>query len=179
MDLQEKIDILALKRLKIFNEKNEAIYLSELWQNKPVVIIFVRHFGCISSRSHIDLVWANREQIRKSGSGIVFIGSADPQVIPEFKKEFNLVDVPIYTDPTLETFKATGLIHTDTKNLDAKSLKMIKELELKGYTLKIIQNDGDDTQLGGVIAIKPPGLVTYHFISKFIGDFDQENLDKY
>ncbi len=179
MPLQEKVNILELKRLKVLNEKNESIYLSELWQNKPVVIVFVRHFGCISSRSHIDLVWANREKIKKSGSQIVFIGSAAPHVIPEFKREFNLVDVPIYTDPTLEAFKATGLIHTDTQNLDAKSLKMIKELEAKGYSLKIIENGGDDTQLGGVIAIKPPGLVTYHFVSKFIGDFDENNIKNY
>ncbi len=179
MSLQEKVNILELKRLKIINERNDSFYLSELWQSSPVVIVFVRHFGCISSRSHIDLVWSNREQIRKSGSQIVFIGSAAPHVIPEFKKEFNLIDVPIYTDPTLETFKATGLIHTDTNSLDAKSLSMIKELERKGYSLKIIENDGDDTQLGGVIAIKPPGLVTYHFVSKFIGDFDESNIKNY
>lgn len=123
MKLQEKVNILELKRLKIFNERNENFYISELWQNKPVVIVFVRHFGCISSKSHIDLVWENRESIKKSGSDIVFIGSAEPRVIPNFKKDFGLVDVPIYTDPSLETFKATGLIHTDTQNLDAVDRK--------------------------------------------------------
>ena len=82
-------------------------------------------------------------------------------------------EAQIFTDPTLESFNACGLLHTNTKVLDTASLKKIEELENMGYSLKIIENDGDDTQLGGVISLKPPGIVTYHFVSTFIGDFDR------
>lgn len=171
--IQNKINILTLNRIKIKNEKNEEIIMSSLWRDHPVVMVFVRHFGCISCRSHIEQVWSMKDQIQKNGTKIVFIGSGAPYVISKFKEEFNMTNVPIYTDQTLESFKACGLIHTDTANLDVDSLRMIKELESRGYSLKIIENDGDDTQLGGVVGIKPPGLVTYHFVSEYIGDFDR------
>ncbi len=170
---QNKVDILTLNRLKIVDEKNREILISSLWKDKPVVIVFIRHFGCISCRSQIDQVLALKDEIQKNGSRIVFIGSGSPYLISEFKKDLNLGEIQIFTDQTLETFKASGLIHTNTEVLDANSLRMISALEKKGYALKIIKNDGDDTQLGGVVAIKPPGLVTYHYISEWIGDFDE------
>lgn len=170
---QHKVNILTLNRLSIFNEKNEEVLISSLWREGPVVLVFVRHFGCISCRGHIDQVWNMREKIQKNGTKIFFIGSGSAYLISQFKKENNLESAVIFTDPTLATFKASGLIHTNTQDLDHLSLKAIKDLEAKGYTLKVIDNDGDDTQLGGVVSLKPPGEVTYHFISEYIGDFDQ------
>lgn len=170
---QHKINILALNRLKIFNEKNEAILISSLWKETPAVLVFIRHFGCISCRAHIDQVWSMREKLQKNGSKIYFIGSGSSYIISQFKKDYNLEGAPIFTDPGLETFKASGLLHANTVELDQGSLRAIRELEAKGYSLKKIENDGDDTQLGGVVALKHPGIVTYHFISEYIGDFDQ------
>ena len=171
---QQKIDILALNRLKVLNEKNEEIVLSSLWKDHPAVIVFIRHFGCISCRSHVDQVWSKKDKIQLNGTKIYFIGSGSPYLISQFKIDCNLTDAKIFTDPTLESFKASGLIHTNTKVLDAASLKKIKELEAMGYSLKKIENDGDDTQLGGIVAMKPPGIVSFHFISQFIGDFEDQ-----
>lgn len=118
-------------------------------------------------------MWNRREDFRKKGVELAFIGSGAPYLISTFKQDFNLQSTPIYTDPTLATFEACGLRHVDTKNLDAKSLNAISLLEKRGYELKLIKDDGSDTQLGGVVAIKPPGIVTYHFVSDYIGDFDE------
>lgn len=172
MKNQQKINILTLNRLKVLNEKNESILISSLWKDNPVVLIFIRHFGCISCRSHVDQVWNRREDFKKKGVELAFIGSGDPYLISTFKQDFKLESTPIYTDPSLATFEACGLRHIDTKNLDVKSMNAISLLEKRGYELKLIKDDGSDTQLGGVVAIKPPGIVTYHFVSDYIGDFD-------
>jgi hypothetical protein len=60
---QHKVNILTLNRLKIFNEKNEPFLISNLWKDGPAVLVFVRHFGCISCRGHIDQVWNLRENL--------------------------------------------------------------------------------------------------------------------
>jgi peroxiredoxin len=174
--IQQKIDILTLNRLKIINERNEEIVLSSLWKDHPAVIVFIRHFGCISCRSHIDQVWSKKDKIESNGTKIYFIGSGSPYLISQFKKDCNITEARIFTDQTLESFKASGLIHTNTKVLDASSLKKIKELEAMGYSLKKIENDGDDTQLGGIVAMKPPGIVGFHFISQYIGDFEDKKI---
>lgn len=169
---QSKIDILTLNRLKIINEKNEQVLISSLWKESPAVIIFIRHFGCISCRAHVEQVWSKKEQIKKNGTKIAFIGSGASYLISQFKSEFGITDAPIYTDPTLKTFDACGLLHIDTETLDSSSLEKISEFEKKGYALTQMNNDGSDSQLGGVLAMKPPGIVTYHFVSEFIGNFD-------
>lgn len=170
---QYKVNILALNRIKIINEKNEIILLSSLWKEQPAVIVFIRHFGCIGCSSHIDQIWSMREQLEKNGTRIFFIGSGSPYLISEFKKEHKLANTQVFTDPGLESFKAAGLLQINFDKLDEQSLEKIAELEKKGYTNRIYEGSGSITQLGGVVAIKPSGTVTYHFVSEFIGDFDQ------
>ncbi len=169
---QKKVDILSLNRLRVLDEKNEYIVLSSLWRDNPAILVFIRHFGCISCRAHVEQVWSKKNELQKNGTKIFFIGSGSPYLINQFRLDCNIKEARIFTDPGLESFTASGLIHTNTKNLDSASLKKIAELEKLGYSLKIIENDGDDTQLGGIVAMKPPGIVTYHFISTYIGDFE-------
>lgn len=87
---QHKVNILSLNRLKVFNENNEQVLISSLWRESPAVLVFVRHFGCISCRGHIDQVWGMRDTIQKNGTKIFFIGSGSPYIISQFKKENNL-----------------------------------------------------------------------------------------
>ena len=42
---EHKIDIEKFGSLEAVDEHNQAVVLSSLWQNKPAVMVFVRHFG--------------------------------------------------------------------------------------------------------------------------------------
>ena len=170
---QVHVDTLALKRILIFNEKKEKILVSSLWENHSVVMIFLRHFGCIACRAHVDKVWKKRSEFEKTGVKLVFIGNGSPEMICAFKEELKISDAPIYTDPTLEIFDACGLNRGLQYLLHPKSALQLARLYKDGYAQsKQKKENGSHTQMGGIVAIKPPGIVTYYFASEFLGEFD-------
>lgn len=44
MDIKD-LSVETFGGLVVLNDKNESIKLSTLWQDKPAVLVFVRHFG--------------------------------------------------------------------------------------------------------------------------------------
>ena len=168
-----QVDILALSRLKVLDEDSNPILLSSFWKNNNVVLIFVRHFGCIACRAHIDQVWKKREQFERAKTKIIFIGNGDPALIKSFKQDLN-VDAPIFTDPTMEVFDACGLKRSLLRLFSLSSGKRIIGLSRQGYKqgATFDSRTGTHAQMGGVVAFKVPGIVVYHFIADHLGDFD-------
>jgi len=39
------VSVEDLGKLSVFNEQHESVKLSDLWQEKTAVLVFVRHFG--------------------------------------------------------------------------------------------------------------------------------------
>jgi hypothetical protein len=39
------ISVEALGAIRVYNKKDEAVRLSDLWNKKKAVLVFVRHFG--------------------------------------------------------------------------------------------------------------------------------------
>ncbi|HXH30317.1 MAG TPA: AhpC/TSA family protein [Bacteriovoracaceae bacterium] len=178
---QDRVDILTLNRLKVLDENNKEVLISTFWKEKSVVLIFVRHFSCIACRSHVAQIWNEKEKFKKSKTNIVFIGNGAPQFIQAFKEDMNIVDAPIYTDPSLKTYDACGLHRGMLKLMDPRGAKNMLELAFEGHKQGPLSKDsGSHTQMGGIVALRPPGIVVYHFVSDYLGDNDKmanwENL---
>lgn len=170
-NIQNKVDLLALKRLNILSEKNEKIMFSSLWETGQVIIIFIRHFGCPSCKAHVQSIWEQKENLKNKR--IVFIGNGQPAMIKKFKEELKTTDLEIYTDPSLETFEACGLKKGLRYLVNFKSMKSMIDLKKKGYQMSAWEEEyGDKNQMGGILAFKDPGLLLYHYISNYLGDFD-------
>lgn len=90
------------------------------------------------------------------------------------------MDAVIFTDPSLEFFTACGLKNSFLSLLDPRGLKEMKKLYDEGHRQSsLLKNTGSHTQMGGVVVLRPPGKVTYHYISEYIGDYDEtENWEK-
>lgn len=173
MNIQKNVDILALKRLKVYGENQQEVLFSSFWEDSKVIFIFLRHFSCISCRAHVDIIWKRKKEFAKAKSRIVFIGNGDASNIKHFKEDIPCLDAEIYTDPTLETFKACNLINSESSRVSEESLRAIKILQKEGYKgLDIHDTNVAHDQMGGIVAFKSPGLVLYHYVSTYIGDFD-------
>ncbi len=173
---QSKIDILSLARLTVLDGAGAPVLISSFWKKGPVVIIFLRHFSCIACRTYVDLIWKKREEFKKSRTQVIFIGNGAPHFIKTFKEDLNIPEADIYTDPTLETFEACGLIKGIFHLIDPRGVLKMVEFALTGNKQGAWDSDsGSHTQMGGIIALKPPGKVVYHYIENFLGDFDTTN----
>jgi peroxiredoxin len=169
---QQKVDILSLNRLRVLDEnKNEILFKSFLDQ-ESITIVFVRHFGCIACRAHIDQIWNVFRKTKNYKARIVFIGSGSPYVIKAFKEDMGVQEAEIYTDPSLETVDACGMKRGVLNLVNFKTVSSMRALRSKGYRQGSFKDSGTHRQMGGVVVFKKPGLVTYHYISEYLGDID-------
>ena len=136
-NIQSKVNMAALRLLKLKSELQHDVPIESLWKYQPVVIIFVRHFSSDTCRATVKDLWNCRKELIKANVQIIIIGIGSSQAIKTFKQDLDLSDIPIYTDPTLRTFDACGLR----------------------------VNQSSTSLLGGIVAFKPPGKVIYHYIS--------------
>lgn len=88
----------------------------------------------------------------------------------------NLSEAPIYTDPTLQSFKAAGFNYGFRSLVNLNSLKNAINLYKNGHRQGAFDNDtGIHWQLGGILVVKSDSTVGYHYISESLGDFSPEN----
>ena len=172
IEAQSSVDILALSRIKLTNENGDQIYFNQLWKSGSIVIIFLRHFGCIACRGHLDKIWSQRESLKKRNINIVFIGNGSVEAMKQFKKELGYENVPIFTDPSLESFDACGMNNGIQYLFSLKTIKNGYKLFKEGYTQGNIKDSGYHKQMGGVVAFRSPGKLIYRFVAESLGDFD-------
>ncbi|MNL21407.1 hypothetical protein D3C87_1426950 [compost metagenome] len=92
-----------------------------------------------------------------------------------FKEDMALQDAWIFTDPHLEAFHAAGFKRGFMPAFGPQSLVSLAKLNMKGHKAGVwSEEQGDRFQLGGVLAVKPGGLITYQYMSEYQGDFGSD-----
>lgn len=154
------------------DEQGRKIPVSRFWQSQPVILVFLRHFGCISCRSHSQDVWANRERLEKGGAKVVFIGNGHPKKIQELRDSYSLGDAPIFTDPTLRVFQLAGFNRGFAYLAKVETVKNMLKLAQQGHQngSPFASGTGSNRQMGGIIVVQPGFKVTYQYISEAVGD---------
>jgi len=107
------------------------------------------------------------EQIHGKGAELYVIGNGTPNFIEGFREATKYTG-PLYTDPSLEVYKAAELKRGVAKTLNPFAI---------GATIKAYRNgsrqvdvQGDPWQQGGVLVIAPSGEVRWHYASGHPGD---------
>jgi peroxiredoxin len=152
--------------------QGRKIPMSRFWQNQTAILVFLRHFGCISCRSHSQDVWANRAKLEQKNAKIIFIGNGHASKIPEFRQTYHLDDAPLFTDPSLKVFDLAGFNHGLAYLAKPQSLKNMLSLAKEGHSngSPFAAGTGSNRQLGGIIVVHPGFRVAYQYISEALGD---------
>lgn len=88
---------------------NRGISLKELSTENPVMLVFLRHTGCMFCRETLGDIAAQRRQIEATGTKVVLVHMGrEPQSAPLFKK-YGIDDVPRVSDPNRALYRAFGL----------------------------------------------------------------------
>jgi hypothetical protein len=109
----------------------------------------------------------NIDQLTNAGANLYLIGNGAPHFIAGFRELTNYTG-PIYTDPSLETFRTAQLKRGVGKTLDPRGLGKGISAFMKGHRQGRTQ--GDPWQQGGVLVIAPSGDVLWHHASERPGD---------
>jgi hypothetical protein len=107
------------------------------------------------------------DRLRAAGADLYIIGNGTPSFIAGFREQTRYQG-PIYTDPSLATFRAAELKRSVTSTLDPRSLGKALGAFARGQRQGLTQ--GDAWQQGGVLVVAPSGDIRWHHASERPGD---------
>jgi hypothetical protein len=157
----------ALANLKLTGEDGAEVSFASLWADKPAVIAWVRHFGCLFCREHVVHLNKEIERIHAAGGELVVVGSGTPNFIGGLRERTGFTG-PIYSDIERTSYRAAGLKRGWLRILNPVSGAHAIGALAGGFRQSGTQ--GDNAQQGGVLVVLPPGRAVYQHVSKIAGD---------
>lgn len=157
-----------LAPLRLTEDDGVPVSLGEFWAERPVVLLFVRHFGCVFCREQVNLLKKYIPEIRARGAEMVIVGSGDEASAAAFREDLAL-DVPILVDPDLVSYRTAGLRRDLRAALSPKRVRNAWRAFKDGYRQRPVQ--GDPWQQGGVFVIAAGGEdILFAHVSDVPGD---------
>ncbi len=97
---------------------NKGENLLALAEEKPILLVFLRFFGCSFCREAISDIAKRRARLEGQGFRIVFVHMAkEPEVAEKFFKKYKLHPIDHISDSALDFYKAFGLGRTNPSQL--------------------------------------------------------------
>ena len=90
--------------------------LSTLWSDRPVLLLFWRHFGCSCGMDRAARLKAELVDYRAAGAEVVIVGQGEPERAARYRKLQGL-DVPILCDLDRSSYEAYGLLQGTTAQI--------------------------------------------------------------
>lgn len=146
---------------------NEGVSLLALTHKSPVMLVFLRHFGCVFCKEALYDLSQRRKAIEQGGVKIVFVHMADDETAAEYFTKFNLEGACYICDPMQRYYRAFGLQRGSFNQLYGlqtwiRGYKVKQEL---GVELEMAKRLGDSTQMPGVFILQD-GKIKDKFIHR-------------
>ena len=133
----------------------------------PLVVVFVRHYGCIFCRERAAEVLASRSAIEAKGARIVFVGTGLPAMASEFAAQ-QAAGLPVLSDPTRRIFELAGMRRGLSTILRLATLLNSWRAFRRGHRQTKVQ--GDPWQQGGVLVLDRKGEIAHAQRDSAAGD---------
>lgn len=124
----------------------------------PLVVVFVRHYGCLFCRERAAEVRAHRATIERKGARIVFVGNGLPAMAREFAAQ-HAEGLPVLSDPQKQAFELAGMRRGLATVLRPSMLKNAWRAFRAGHRQAKVQ--GDPWQQGGALVLGSDGAVLH------------------
>ena len=143
-------------------DSGETQDLSDFYKEKPLILVFLRHFGCIFCREQI----AELREFKSENIVLVCMGRI--QETADFKRKMEIPQVMV-SDPNKLLYEAFGLRRGSfgqviNPTLTRKSIKLLKG----GHRWGMLK--GDPWMLAGVFRIEQDGEVSASHYATDISD---------
>jgi peroxiredoxin len=88
---------------------NTGTSVLEMSRKKPVLLVFLRHFGCPFCREVMDDVSAQLKRLERSDVQLVLIHMSDDPLAEQFLNKYGLANIPHVSDTKRVLYRAFGL----------------------------------------------------------------------
>jgi peroxiredoxin len=141
--------------LSLPDDSGESVRIGDLWSERPVALVFLRHFGCIFCREHAAELNGQIGQIETAGGGVAAIGLGRPEHAAQFR-ELTGISFPLLVSPDTSLHEAMGLGRGSWwRVVGPQNYLRAAQAARKGHRTKA--TGADMTQLGGTFVIDTDG----------------------
>lgn len=153
--------------LKAYPSQNGQT-LASLVAERPVFLVFLRHFGCTFCREAVAEISEKRSTIEAQGAALAFVHLGTEEKAQWFFKPYGLLDVPRFSDPQGQLYQAFGLVRAELRQyLNFESMRRLIRAGLEGHFAFYPQ--GDIQRMPGVFLLER-GEIRRAFRHKLISD---------
>jgi peroxiredoxin len=157
----------TLAAVAVLDPDGESRRLGELWRERPAVIVWLRHFGCLFCKQQAGEFAASRRRIERLGAQLWFVGSGSVEHARDFRDN-HVPRCHVFTDPGGDSYRAIGARTGWRSVANAHSLRAAAAAAARGHRQSATQGRAD--QQGGVLVITPGGGLAYEYVSRHAGD---------
>jgi hypothetical protein len=127
--------------------------LEELSAEHPVLVVFLRHTGCIFCREALADLSRQRSAIEAAGARLALVHMSDPLSATLRFEQYALGDVHRYSDPERVLYRAFGLPRGSLRQLFGAWVwcRAVVATVLRGHWFGRLEGDG--SQMPGVILL--------------------------
>lgn len=122
---------------------------------QPVLLVFLRHLGCIFCKEALYDIRNQRADIETRGVQIIFVHMATHEVANKYFKEFELTNIPHISDPDKRLYRSFGVLRGSFSQLYGlttwiRGYSTVKKGIKSEYNPSVL---GDATQMPGLFLI--------------------------
>lgn len=145
-------------------------FVRALSNDQPVLLVFLRHFGCTFCREALSDLAERKAQIEGYGGRLILVHMSDNETAEKYFEKYSLQNVDHVADPDCKYYEAFGLTKGTARQLFGL------HSWIRGFQAGVIdghgvgtQQLGDGFQMPGVFVLRD-GQVRQKFIHKLAGD---------
>ncbi|MBV8194094.1 MAG: AhpC/TSA family protein [Candidatus Dormibacteraeota bacterium] len=161
------MDVRALSEAAVLDADGGRFRLGDLWQDRPAVVVWLRHFGCVYCREQAGEFTAAAAELDSAGVRLAFVGNGTPRAARWFRDRFTR-GATVVTDPKLVSYRIIGARRGVFNTLGPHTWRHGLRALRRGARQGAVR--GDPFQQGGVIVVAPDGRVAFEHISRAAGD---------
>ncbi|MEO8028220.1 MAG: SelL-related redox protein [Bryobacteraceae bacterium] len=98
-----------IQRMSLRAKSQFGVSLVEMSQESPVMLVFLRHFGCTFCREALADLAEQRKEIAETGTQLAIVHMGNEEQAAEFFALYGIDDVPRISDPKCALYRAFGL----------------------------------------------------------------------
>jgi peroxiredoxin len=104
------VDLQTAPDFAFMNADGNEVRLSDFWESAPkgIVLVFLRHFGCLFCREHATQLRDHYAEFSKRGYQVVAVGQGTPARSAKFRTDYDL-PFPVLGDREMASYRLFGL----------------------------------------------------------------------
>src|SRR4051794_36818474 len=91
------------------DHEDRPVTLSTLWAERPLLVLFWRHFGCSCGMDRAARLKGELDDYRAAGGDVVIVGQGEPARAARYRERQG-IEVPILSDTDRTVYQAYGLL---------------------------------------------------------------------